>query len=85
MTLEMITIMQKEHTILFQRLLRRDEFIDNVLKVYKHSRSQENAVRLLEALTSFFMKHLSPSLFFDYPLIQKAPVVQMDVRQQMQA
>lgn len=81
MVLDLAISLQKEHAALFQRLLGRSDFGDAIMRVYLYPRSQENAVRILEALTSFFIKNLSHHNVYEHPLVQQMPPrLYMDVR-----
>lgn len=69
MTLELINALKREHISLFERLINKAHFCDTIQKVYLNSRSQENAVKITEALTNFYMKNIAPCNLYEHPIL----------------
>lgn len=71
----MMSALENEHRPLFQRLINRVEFTATIAKVFVNPRSQENAVKLLESLTSFLMKAITPSNLYEHPIAPSRPFI----------
>lgn len=70
MSLELINAFSREHICLFKRLINKAEFTTTIQRIYLNNRSQENAVKIVEALTTFYMKNITTNNLYEHPIIQ---------------
>ena len=65
-------MMTAEHLTLFKRLIMRNDFQETLERIFRKERWQAKAVKLIKALTEFFLRHSSQKNFYEHPIIHQS-------------
>ena len=62
-------MMTSDHKTLFERLIMRADFRETLESILIQERLQQKAVKLMKALTEFFLQHNSHKNAYEHPII----------------